>query len=175
MTMSGEELGHYVPSAEADGHSEVIAMALREYSDEAAAQIGRLMPYLDPRLSAEPTPEARLRRIIDSPYHEQLIAMRGGKIVGVATMTMVLEPGFDQHGYLGGVVVDPEIRRAGIGKKIMDAMVSWAQENGVDVLEWKTEAPETENLDRKAAANFYVNYGARQVDNAILFEMDVAE
>lgn len=165
--------GHDTAAAESYTQSEVIAFALREYSHEAAAEIGRLMQALDPTFSGEPIPEARLRRIVESPYHEQLIATRYGRIVGAATMTMVFEPGFDQHGYLGGVIVDPNIRRAGIGTRVMDAMVRWGQENGVDVIEWKTEREDTEGLDRQAAASFYDNYGARRVENAILYELDV--
>lgn len=146
---------------------EVYATALREYSDEAAAGIGRLMPYLDPKFSSEPTPRERLEYIINSPDYEQLVAYKDGEIVGVATMTRIREPGFDGMGYLGGFVVDPEAQGGGIGDKIWDAMGTWCRQNGLSSFEFKTETY------REAAVRFYDKHGAHRVEEAILYEKDV--
>lgn len=146
---------------------EVVATALTEYSDEAAAAIGSLMPDLDPEIQAEWVTRERLEYIINSPDYEQLVAVHNGEIVGAATMTRIREPWFDGVGYLGAFVVGSKARGTGAGEKIWDAMNKWCRDNGLPVFEFKTEK------HREAAKHFYDKHGATRLDDSILYEKHV--
>jgi GNAT superfamily N-acetyltransferase len=145
----------------------VTVAELTEYSDEAAAGIGRLLPHLSAKFSDEPVPQERLVRIIDSPLHAQLVAWRDGAVVGIATMTVILEPGFDKRGYLGAFVVDPTIQRSGIGSRIWEAVLDWCRRNDIPSFEFKTEDY------RQDAIQFYEKRGAVRKEESFLYKMTV--
>ena len=119
---------------------EVRAFELTEYSDAMAAGIGLLMHQLDPAFSGEPTPRRRLERIIESPYHAQIVAMHDTEgVVGALTLSMLFEPGFDQQAYVGGVATRADMQGKGIGRKMVEGMYEWARAHGVDEFELMTE------------------------------------
>ncbi|MFO0882489.1 MAG: GNAT family N-acetyltransferase [Candidatus Saccharimonadales bacterium] len=139
---------------------EVKVERLQEYSEADAAGIGRLMPYLSERLSNEPVAEDLLRAIIDSPYHDQLVARLNGLIVGAATMNLLMGPGVNKQGYLEDFVTDPEVRGVGIGDKVWQAMVTWCQEQDIDFTF-------TSHPAREAAHRFYIKHGAEVRDTTV--------
>ncbi len=129
---------------------------LDHYTDEVAAGIGQLMHQLDPAFSGGPTPRKRLERIIESPYHAQIVAVRKTvEVVGALTMSMIFEPGFDQHAFLGGVVTRSDMRGMGIGRMLMAEMFDWAREHEVTEVEFSTQQSKpTQPL------GFYLHMGA---------------
>lgn len=133
---------------------DVIIERLTTYTPEYAKGIGRLMPFLSQRLSDAPLSEKLLAQIIESPYHEQIIARLDGKIVGAATLSLIMSPAVGKQARLEGFVTDPEIRGQGIGSCIWDEVLRWCTEQGVD-LEF------TSNPSRKAAHDFYLARGAK--------------
>lgn len=144
---------------------EVVVERLTEYSDEVAAGLGKLMPGLSERFSDEPIAEDLLRAIIDSPSHEQLIARLNGKVVGAATMNLIMGPGAGRKGELEDFVTDPDIRGKGIGDKVWQEMLVWCLENGVDL-------DFTSHPSREAAHRFYKSHGAI-VRETTVFHVDV--
>lgn len=133
--------------------SEITIEHLTKYSDEDAAGIGRLMPFLSEKLNDSPIPKDLLTDIISSPYHEQLVARINGVIVGTATLNMLMGPAAGRVGYLEDFVTDPEARGKGVGSKLWDAMVEWCNEHQV-VLEF------TSKPTRIDAHRFYLSRGA---------------
>ena len=133
---------------------------LTTYNADDASGIGRLMPYLSQRMSNIPVHEALLTQIITSPYHEQIVARLGDKIVGAATLSIIMGPAVGKQARLEGFVTDPEIRGQGIGSRIWDEIMKWCDEHGVD-LEF------TSNPSRKAAHDFYLARGAKVRDTTV--------
>jgi GNAT superfamily N-acetyltransferase len=133
---------------------------LTKYSAEDAAGIGRLMPFLSSSMNAEPMPENLLRDIINSPYHEQLVARLDSIIVGAATLNILMGPATNRVGYLEDFVTDPLVRGSGVGGKLWDEMIAWCNEQGVG-LEF------TSNASRAAAHRFYLSRGATIRDTTV--------
>lgn len=139
---------------------EVSVERLTEYSFEDAAGIGRLMPFLSERLSSDPIPEDLLREIIDSPHHEQLVARLDSRIVGAATLSLLMGPAAGRAGYLEDFVTDPELRGRGIGDTLWTEMMQWCDEHGIG-LEF------TSKPSRQAAHRFYLSHGAVVRDTTV--------
>lgn len=135
-------------------HQEVTIERLNTYTLQDAAEIGRLMPFLSLRMSDAPMSEELLTQIIQSPYHDQIVARCNGKIVGTATLSIIMGPAVGKQARLEGFVTDPKIRGQGIGSRIWDEVLCWCTEQGVD-LEF------TSNQSRKAAHDFYLARGAK--------------
>lgn len=133
---------------------------LTEYTKFDAVGIGRLMPFLNDKLTSEPMAEDLLRRIIESPDHDQLVAKLDGIIVGAATVNLLLGAGMKMQGYLEDFVVDPEARGRGIGDKLWQAIIDWCREHGVDL-------GFTSNPARVAAHRFYDSHGAEVRDTTV--------
>ena len=133
--------------------NDVIIERLAIYSDDDAVAIGKLLTSLSERFTGNPVPEDLLREIINSPYHDELVARLEGRIVGAATLSIVMGAGTGKIGYLEDFVVDTSIRRAGIGTKIWDEMKLWCEEHNVN-LEF------TSRPGREEAHEFYTSRGA---------------
>jgi GNAT superfamily N-acetyltransferase len=126
---------------------------LTEFSEADAVGIGRLMPFLSENISGEAMDEGLLKAIIDSPYHDQLVARLNGIIVGAATMNLLMGPGASREGYLEDFVTDPEVGRRGVGDKLWQGMLDWCTEHDVNF-------SFTSRPSREAAHSFYEKHGA---------------
>lgn len=139
---------------------EVSIEKLSAYTLEDAAGIGRFMPFLSDKLTGDPIPEALLIAIIESPYHEQLIARLDGIIVGSATLNILMGPAAGRVGYLEDFVTDAEVRGKGIGTKLWDEMIAWCESQQI-ALEF------TSNPSRVNAHAFYRSRGAVVRDTTV--------
>lgn len=128
---------------------------LQEFSEKDAAEIGRLLPYLSTSFSSDPVSEELLRSIIESPYHDQLVARNeSGDIIGAATLSVIYGAGAGRNAWLDDFVVDPNIQGAGIGSQLWDAMIEWCKTHHAGKLGF------TSNPSRAAAHAFYLKRGA---------------
>jgi len=134
---------------------------LTDYSHEDAAQLGRLMPFLSDSFSGEPIDAELLGTIIASPYHDQLVARLEGRIVGAATLSLVIGAAAGKKGYLEDFVTDPDVREQGIGGKVWDEMMAWCKEQGVNL-------DFTSRPSREAAHKFYHSHGAVVRETTVL-------
>lgn len=156
---------------EVQGSPEINVFELAEYSDDMAEVLSQLMhDDLDPNFSAEASDQdrARLRKIIDSPYHTQIVAMSGERVVGAACMTEILETKTEM-GYLGGFAVAKDLRGQGVADTIWQAMITWCTNQGDDAFELQTEPGE----ERAAARNFYEKQGAVVVKDTIVYKKTI--
>lgn len=103
-------------------------------------------------------PEAWFLDIINSPWHDLLIAEEDGKIVGLASLSVVMGPGVRKNAYLEDFVTDESMRGKGVGSALWDAMLDWAKEKGCARLEF------TCGNGRELAQQFYKNHGAEVYD-----------
>jgi hypothetical protein len=135
---------------------------LQTYSPEDAAGLGRLMPFLSESFTDTPVDETLLRTIIESEYHDQLVARLDAKIVGAATLSVVMGSAMGKKGWLEDFVTDPNTGIRGIGQLVWNEMGVWCVENDID-LEFTSKAT------RLAAHNFYTKQGAK-IRNTTVFK-----
>lgn len=134
---------------------------LAEYTPEVAAGIGRLMPQLDESFSGDPTPQAKLERIINNPERAQLVALdAAGQVVAAASMNTLMGAGKDDEGWLEDFVVDSEVRGTSVASQMWQAMGDWTRSRGMTQFSFGTETW------RPAAVAFYEKMGATTDDTA---------
>lgn len=147
--------------------SSVHVERLAEYSPGDAAGIGRLMPYLSDSFDDAPVDEDLLRSIINSEHHEQLVARIDAKIVGAATMSIIMGAGAGKKGWLEDFVTDPTTGIKGVGQVVWDEMGEWCREHDIDL-------HFTSRAHREAAHNFYQKNGA-VVRPTTVFQVDFTQ
>lgn len=139
---------------------------LTEYSTSVAAGLGRLMPFLSDKFNGEPIGQELLETIIESPHHDQLVAVLGKEvIVGAATLSLVMGAAAGEKGYLEDFVTDPQVARQGIGNKVWSEMMKWCSERNVNL-------DFTSRPSRTAAHHFYKKHGAVIRDTTV-FHVDI--
>lgn len=137
---------------------------LAAYSDDDAAGVGRLMPYLSSDFTDEPIPKDRLTTIIESAHHEQFVARHDERIVGAATLSIIMGAGAGNKAWLEDFVADPNAGVRGIGQALWNEMEDWCQERSTN-LEF------TSRPSRTAAHAFYAKNGA-QIRETSVFKKD---
>lgn len=71
-----------------------------------------------------------LEDFLDCPRHELFFAEAEGKVVGICSCFIYIHPDKPWQMFINEVGVDEDYRRRGIGRKLLDAMVSLARERG---------------------------------------------
>ena len=133
---------------------------LTTYSEETATRVRELLIQLS-RSGKDrgEIPKEWFDHLISSPYHDMLLAYDDNdKIVGIATLSIIMGPIVRKVAYLEDFVTDASLRGQGIGSSIWDAMLTWAKDKGC------TELCFTSGKDREAAQRFYRNHGAKVYD-----------
>ena len=133
---------------------------LEKYTPEAADQIRQLLIQLS-RSGKDrgEIPKAWFDDLINSPYHDMLIALDdNNKIIGIATLSVHMGPIIRKNAYLEDFVTDSTVRGQGIGSALWAAMLDWAKEKGCYNLEFTCGA------GREASQQFYKNHGATVYD-----------
>ena len=129
---------------------------LTEYTPEMAARVRELLIQLSRsgRDRGE-IPREWFEEIIASPFHDMLMAVdESGKIVGIATLSVIMGPIVRKNAYLEDFVTDAEYRGRGVGSMLWQAMLEWALAHGC------TELNFTSGKGREEAWKFYEARGA---------------
>lgn len=133
---------------------------LTTYTEETANRIRELLVQLS-RSGKDrgEIPREWFDELISSPYHDMLLALDDNdKIIGIATLSIIMGPIVRKNAYLEDFVTDESVRGQGIGSKLWDAMLDWAKEKGC------TELNFTSGQGREAAWRFYQGKGAEIYD-----------
>lgn len=134
----------------------MIVKTLTEYTPEMAARVRELLIQLSRsgRDRGE-IPREWFEELIASPSHDMLMAVdESGKIVGIATLSIIMGPIVRKNAYLEDFVTDAECRGRGVGSMLWDAMLEWALAHGC------TELNFTSGKGREEAWKFYEARGA---------------
>lgn len=132
---------------------------LTEYSAKTAeAMRGLLIELSRSGRDKGEIPEEWFSDIINSPYHDVLLAFDGSQVLGMATLSIVMGAGVRKNAYLEDFVVAASARGKGVGGALWEEMLSWAREKGAACLEF------TSGHGREAAQQFYLNRGAEIYD-----------
>ena len=138
--------------------NEVKITKLEKYDEEVASEMGRILTFVSSSHDGSPLKQEWLERTIKSPYHDQLLAYDGDKLVGMATMSLIFIPSKGYNSYLEEIVVDGSCQGKGVGTKLWDALVQWGREKGATRLEFSASG----NSEKKAkAVEFYLHKGVK--------------
>lgn len=137
----------------------MIVEPLDHYTPEIANRVRELLIQLS-RSGKDKgeIPEDWFNDIINSPWHDLLIAEEDGKILGIASVSVTMGPGIRKNAYLEDFVTDSEVRGKGVGSAIWNAYETWAREKGCKNLEF------TCGHGREKSQEFYKHHGAEVYD-----------
>lgn len=142
---------------------------LQEYSPEVAGAIrGLLIELSRSGKDKGEIAEEWFAEVIDSPWHDVLLARdEDGKVLGMATMSIMMGAGIRKNAYLEDFVVTKEARGKGVSGALWEEMLKWGREKGARRLEF------TCGQGRDVAQAFYKNHGAEIYDtNFFRLELD---
>lgn len=133
---------------------------LEKYTPEMADQVRKLLIQLS-RSGKDrgEIPKEWFEDIINSNFHDLLLAIDDdGKIIGVASLTVVMGPSIRKNAYLEDFVTDANVRGQGVGSAMWEEMLKWAKEKGCQKFEF------TSGHGREVAQNFYKSKGVEIYD-----------
>ena len=128
---------------------------MTEYDPEIAEAMGKLRQQLSSRHDGSAISREKIEELIESPYHDILMALDDGKMVGMVIVSTVIAT-LDRNVYMEDLVVDSECRGKGVGGQLLEAVKDWGRKKGCRRLEFTSS-----NRDGKAGARgFYESHGA---------------
>lgn len=119
---------------------------LTEVDQATAEAVARLVPQVSSRV-AQVSPD-RVRSVAASPASCIVVARDGGKVVGSATL-LILVTLVGSFGYLEEVVVDQRVRGHGVGRQLVSGVLDVARAKRLDFVEL------TSRSSREAANALY--------------------
>ena len=133
---------------------------LKEYTPEVANRIRELLIQLSrSKKDRGEIPREWFEEVINSPHNDMLLAINDEeKIVGIATLSIIMGPIVRKNAYLEDFVTDESVRGQGVGGMLFAAMLEWASEKGCGELNF------TSGKGREEAWRFYQNKGAEIYD-----------
>jgi GNAT superfamily N-acetyltransferase len=105
----------------------------------------------------------RLSRILLRNDHQCFVADRDGRAVGWVHGVYAEHVDAEPFVMIGGLVVDRNLRRTGIGRALMDHAEAWARERGCSMVRLSSSAP------RSAAHRFYEALGYTNIKTQFSF------
>ena len=102
---------------------------LTTYTEETANRIRELLVQLS-RSGKDrgEIPREWFDELISSPYHDMLLALDDNdKIIGIATLSIIMGPIVRKNAYLEDFVTDSSVRGQGVGSALWTAMLDWAR------------------------------------------------
>ena len=130
---------------------------LTGYDVRLAEDMGKLLMSLTTKYDGKAVEKEWIDWVVQSPWHDELVAFdEDGKLVGMATLSVVMGAKIDRNAYLEDFVVDAEARGKGIGGKMWEEMLKWGREKGCKRLEFTSSGKDM----KCGAVRFYVHKGA---------------
>ena len=126
-----------------------------EYDGEIAEAMGRLRQQLSKRHDGSAIDREKIEELIESPYHDILIALDDDKVVGMVIVSIVLST-LDRNVYMEDLVVDSECRGKGVGGQLLEAVKEWGRAKGCRRLEFSSSSRD----GKVGARGFYESHGA---------------
>jgi len=104
---------------------------------------------LEKKCFSDPWSENGLRESLRKPAYRMLAAKEDGKVVGYIGAYMVAD-----ELNITNVAVDPEYRRRGIGRELIDAMIHHAEKNRMTTIYLEVRVSNTAAISLYRAAGF---------------------
>lgn len=129
---------------------------MTEYDGDVAEAMGKLRQQLSARHDGSPIARERIEELIESPYHDILLAFdEQDKIVAMAIVSVVMTT-LEQNAYLEDLVVNENCRGRGVGGQMLEAIKEWGRRKNCRRLEFTSSSREK----KAGAAGFYESHGA---------------
>ncbi|UTW66926.1 GNAT family N-acetyltransferase [bacterium SCSIO 12643] len=125
---------------------------IRPVKSEDALAITRLSDQLGYR-SPQKSIATRIELILKDPNHQVFVAVLNQQIVGWIHGFYVLKIESEPFMEIGGLIVDDQFRKMGIGKKLVQQIVIWSNHNGISKLRVRC------NVIRLESHKFYETIG----------------
>lgn len=110
------------------------------------------------------------RRVCDMPRGDRLLlAVEGDQLIGYAHLRVAHELLSDESAEMIAIIVHPEHRRKGIGRRLVSAAESWARQSGRARLVMRIDVTET------PAHAFYAALGYEQSKTLLEFVRPLAQ
>lgn len=110
----------------------------------------------------------QLCAFLADPGHELVFAAMGGKIVGMASGTVLLHPDKQPAFFINEVGVNEDFRRRGIATSLCELLMKVARDRGCQGI-WL--ATETDNVE---ARGLYRRLDARETSGIVVYDWDGA-
>lgn len=141
---------------------------MTEYDPAVAESMGRLLMDLSSHYDGEAVTRERLEEIIESPWHDILLAFDDEKLVGIASVSVIMGALIGRNEYLEDFVVSAECQGKGIGTQMWQKIVEWGRAKGCKRLEFTSSG----KGKKIGAVKFYQKNGAEIRDtNSFRFEL----
>lgn len=142
-------------------------MQIRLARPEDTPHVARLLRQLEAsgHGQAGPGVEGRFKYMLTLSHYYVCVAAEDATVIGLVTASVrptLWHPG--PVARIDELVVDPAAQSQGVGKALIDAIVSWARKRGASEIEVSTEA------DNVAAQAFYRGHGFDH--ESVLLEME---
>ncbi len=111
---------------------------------------------------------ARLSQLLQMPDHDVLLAEQEEKVLGWAHVERRLNLESDERAELMGLVVDAQCRRIGVGRKLVEAVESWAASRQIAVMVVRS------NVTREASHAFYRQLGYAAVKTQHVYQKSMS-
>jgi len=143
-------------------------MRVRRARPEDEAAVAALMEQLESTVHSVVAPglKARFVQMLTLDHHAVWVAEDEGRVVGLVTAS--LRPTLYHSGpsaLIDELVVDANARGQGVGRALIEAVVTWALQRGASEVEVST------GMDNEAAQALYQRCGFRV--EAVLLELEV--
>ena len=136
-------------NAPARGRADITIRSARPSDAETIAALTRQLGY-DAELS---TVASRLSRLLARSDQQLLVADDGGRAIGWIHMVITEYVEADAFVVIGGLVVDREYRKQGIGRRLLIRAEEWAAQHGCSLVRLSS------NVKRVEAHAFYERVG----------------
>lgn len=141
---------------------------MTEYDADVAEKMGMLRRELSDRHDGSPIDREKIEELIESPYHDILLAVNEkDEVVAMAIMSVVMTT-LERNAYLEDLVVSSACRGQGIGGKMLEAIKEWGRQKGCRRLEFTSSSREK----KEGAMGFYESHGA-EVRNTNVFRVEL--
>ena len=141
-------------------------ITVREATVDDAKEIAALSGQLGYAIPVEATLQ-NLQTIHQNPNEIIRVAIHGQKVVGWIYVFLAVRLESTPFCEIGGLVIDQQYRRMGIGKQLMDDIKSWCLSKGTRTLRVRS------NVKRTEAHQFYVQSGFSEVKQQKVFEKNI--
>lgn len=130
--------------------------AMTEYDGDIAEKMGKLRQQLSAKHDGSAIAREVIEEVIESPYHDILMAQEDGELVGMVFVSVVIL-NLSRNVYMEDLVVDEECRGKGVGGQLLEAVENWGRQKGCRRLEFTSSSKD----GKVGARGFYESHGAQ--------------
>ncbi|MBR3164282.1 GNAT family N-acetyltransferase [Candidatus Saccharibacteria bacterium] len=127
-----------------------------EYDAEVAEAMGELLCALSSSYNGEAVARERIEEIIESPWHDIMVAFDGEELVGMASLSVIMGTKIGRNLYLEDLVVKAGKQGQGIGSLLWEKILEWGRKKGCKRLEFTSSG----KGKKQGAVDFYLAKGA---------------